>query len=132
MLEGCQYDNPGKTFLHAKQFLEEKYGDPLKICTAAMNRVRRFVAIPTRRNQLSTLEHFATALRALIYMTESMMYINYTDFIKELVQTTFPLFMKREWSCIAEKILLKEKRILTLADLLEFIGCCINCLDNRW
>ena len=31
---------------------------------------------------------------------------------------------------LIKKILLKEKRMLTLADLLEFVNCCINCLEN--
>ena len=30
MLEGCQYDDPAKKFQCAKQFLEEKYGEPPK------------------------------------------------------------------------------------------------------
>ena len=71
MLEGCQYDEPAKGFLQAKQLLEEKFGDPIKVHTAAMSRVSRCSAISTGRNQLSSLEHFATALCALIYMTES-------------------------------------------------------------
>ena len=100
MLEGCQYNKSAKGFQCTKQLLEEKYGDSLTIRSAAINCVRRCAAIPTVKNQLSALEHFATALRALIYMTESMMYTDYTDFIKELVKTKFPLFTKREWSCI--------------------------------
>ena len=97
-----------------------------------MNRVRRCAVISTETNQLSSLEHFATALRALIYMTESMMFNDYTDFIKELVKTKFPLFMKREWACVVEETLSTEKRMLTLADLLKFIDRCVNRLDNPY
>ena len=61
-----------------------------------------------------------------------MMYNDYTDFIKELVKTKFPLFMKREWACVVEEILSTEKCMLTLADLFKFIDRCINCLDNPY
>ena len=74
MLEGFQYDEPAKGFLQDKPLLKEKFGDPQKARTAAMNHVRRCAAISTGRNQLSSLEHFATALCALIYMTESLMH----------------------------------------------------------
>ena len=50
MLKGCQYDEPAKDFLRAKQLLKEKIGDPLKVCTAAMNHVRRCAAISTGKN----------------------------------------------------------------------------------
>ena len=81
MLEGYQYDGPAKGFQRAKKFLEEKYNDPLTIRTAALNRARRCSAILMGRNQLSALEHSVIALRALIYLTEFMMYNEYTDFI---------------------------------------------------
>ena len=115
MLKSFQHDEPSIGYERAKAFLKDKYGEPFKIRNAYMEQVRKCSMIPTGKNQTAALEEFSSSLRALMYTVDSMPELNTidnTDFIKELVRTKFPIFMKREWSNYVERIWSTEHRQL--------------------
>ena len=99
MLEGFQFYEPAEGYQCAKTFLQHKYGDPLMIRTAHMNQVKSCPAVQTGKTQITALEELRVSLRALIHINESiseLRNLDHTDFIKEIVKSKFPIFMKRE------------------------------------
>ena len=135
MLEGFQFYEPAEGYQCAKTFLQHKYGDPLMIRTAHMNPVKSCPAVQTGKTQITALEELTVSLRALIHINESiseLRNLDHTDFIKEIVKSKLPIFMKREWASYIEQILSTHRRQLGLRDLLNFLERALNRLNNPY
>lgn len=130
LVQSCLHMEPESGFVHAKQLLQEHFGDEIRIASAYMEKVFSWPMI--KSEDLDALQSYALFLRACSNVMMDLDYLKDLDVPTNMraVLAKLPYRLRERWRSVAYDIMDSTNQRATFKDLVAFVEKHVKILSD--